>query len=143
MTDSMVAIIVVIVSAVVGPAVVIQLNARARRIERRLGTPNGAGNVTEMLTSVYHSVGQLLDGQTGQDTRLAKIDTRLAEGELRFAAMEARLDGHDRRLEGIEGSCSALVQIEEATSVSVAAVAGKLDVANRATDPQPPDDTTT
>lgn len=136
------ALAVVIVSAVIGPMLLAFQAARSRRIEARLGTPNGAGNVSEMLGSIHHSVGQLLDGQSGQDIRLAKIETRLASDERLIVSLETRLDGvdvrmgaEDLRLAGIEESCVHLSAATTAAAISASAVAGALDAARRHDDP--------
>lgn len=130
------AVLVVSISAVIGPMLLAYQAARSRRIEARLGTPNGAGNVSEMLGSIHHSVGQLLDGQTGQDVRLAKIETRLARNEGLIVSLETRLDNDDRRLSGIEESCVHLSAATTAAAISASAVAGALDAARRHDDPQ-------
>lgn len=55
--------------------------ATALRTKSAVGTPNGSGNVTQMLE-------RLLAGQTGQDVRLA--------------VLERRTNTIDQRLDGIE-----------------------------------------
>lgn len=73
-----------------GFSVVVALIALVdHRTRKAIGTPNGQGNVVEML-------GKLLAGQTGQDARLAEI--------------EARQNTTDGQLQHIEGR---LVRIEE------------------------------
>ena len=58
------------------------------RMRQTIGTPNGQGNVVEMLE-------WLLEGQAGQDRRLADIETRQNNAE-------GRLNHIDDRLRSIE-----------------------------------------
>lgn len=58
------------------------------RMRQTIGTPNGQGNVVEMLE-------WLLEGQAGQDRRLADIETRQNNAE-------GRLNHIDWRLRSIE-----------------------------------------
>ena len=58
------------------------------RMRQTIGTPNGQGNVVEMLEL-------LLEGQAGQDRRLADIETRQNNAE-------GRLNHIDDRLRSIE-----------------------------------------
>jgi hypothetical protein len=48
-----------------------------------IGKPNGKGTALEMLA-------KLLDGQTGQDQRLARIERNQVDHEARIRALEAR-----------------------------------------------------
>ncbi|MEZ5350962.1 MAG: hypothetical protein R2714_17455 [Microthrixaceae bacterium] len=67
---------------VIGPTIVALIGLR--EVKRRVGTPNGQGNVIEMLERILH-------GQTGQDSRLAQIEVRLNRGDQRFTEIEGRL----------------------------------------------------
>ena len=58
------------------------------RMHQTIGTPNGQGNVVEMLE-------RLLEDQAGQDRRLADIETRQNNAE-------GRLNHIDWRLRSIE-----------------------------------------
>ena len=58
------------------------------RMHQTIGTPNGQGNVVEMLE-------RLLEDQAGQDRRLADIETRQNN-------TEGRLNHIDDRLRSIE-----------------------------------------
>ena len=58
------------------------------RMRQTIGTPNGQGNVVEMLE-------RLLEDQAGQDRRLADIETRQNNAE-------GRLNHIDDRLRSIE-----------------------------------------
>lgn len=59
--------------------------ARAEQAHEAIGSPNGQGNVVEMLE-------RLLAGQTGQDARLARLEGQRAEDRERLGRMEGRLD---------------------------------------------------
>lgn len=133
------AIVAVIISAIAGPLLVAHQAARTRRIESRLGVPNGAGNVAEMVGRTLHTVGLLYDGQLAQDAHLVRIDERLAAGDVRLAAGDARMTAMEQRLLRIESTCSALAASEEDTARSVAAVAGAVGASRRHDDPQPAD----
>ena len=54
------------------------------RMRQMIGTPNGQGNVVEILE-------RLLEGQAGQDRRLADIETRQNNAERRLNHIDARL----------------------------------------------------
>lgn len=75
-----------------GFSVVVALIALVeQRMRKAIGTPNGQGNVVEML-------GKLLAGQTGQDARLAEIEARqnTTDGQLQY--IEGRLVRIEERL---------------------------------------------
>lgn len=55
-------------------------------IRARLGDPNGNGDIVKMLT-------RLIDGQAGQDLRLAKLEHGQAEHGERISRIERQL--HD------------------------------------------------
>ena len=55
--------------------------AAKKSTEDKLGTPNGHGTIAEMMA-------KLLDGQTGQDTRLAVIEQRQVRQAERLSAIE-------------------------------------------------------
>jgi hypothetical protein len=90
------AIWVALIASVIGPVVVARLARHgtkreiSRELEQRVGTPNGKGNVVEMLE-------RLLTGQTGQDNRLARIEARQIDHEARIRAIEARNPEGDNR----------------------------------------------
>lgn len=62
------------ITAVLGPVMLAMVTRR--EIKSRVGTPNGQGNVVEMLE-------KLIESQAGQDRRLAEHDRRLARLEAR------------------------------------------------------------
>lgn len=87
-------VVVAIITSVVGP-VVVGLFARRgfiRELGNRVGDPNGQGTVVQMLE-------RLLDGQTGQDKRLARIESRLLDHEARIRSLESRHPIIDRNKE--------------------------------------------
>ncbi len=49
-----------------------------------IGTPNGQGNVVQMLE-------RILAGQTGQDNRLARLEAHQHDHETRLAVVEGQL----------------------------------------------------
>lgn len=113
---ALIGLVGLIVSAVLGPILVIrQGRANKEAIEDKLGVPNGHGNVVQMLTT-------LLDGQTGQDRRLASIESRLHRGDEKMSTHGHQLDAIvsaqadlDYRVQTIESSCQALPAIRTAT----------------------------
>lgn len=80
--------------ALVG-AVAIVAVAWIGKVSSKLGTPNGQGNVVEMLQ-------QLLVGQTGQDTRLADLETGQHVHAIRLDGIDATQRTTTRRLAQIE-----------------------------------------
>lgn len=56
----------------------------------RIGTPNGEGNVVQMLE-------RILRGQTGQDSRLARLEERANHTVEVVGRLEHRLDELERR----------------------------------------------
>ena len=73
---ALVAALASIVSALIGLAA-------KKSNEERIGTPNGHGTIAEMMA-------KLLDGQTGQDTRLAVIERRQIEQAERLSSVEQK-----------------------------------------------------
>ena len=74
-----------------GFSVVVALIALVeQRMRKAIGTPNGQGNVVEMLH-------QLLAGQAIQDGRLVTIEQRLNHGDERFTNIEGRLTSIERK----------------------------------------------
>ena len=112
-----VAVVVAVVSAVIGPLVVAKANERAKRIEAALGTPNGHGDIVHMMEKLLH-------GQTGQDARLAAIEARMSKGDDRMIRLGTRLstqgdqlDSLSRRVGRIETSCQFIAHhVEETTA---------------------------
>lgn len=86
-------------------------------IKSRVGSPNGNGNVVEMLEKI-------LNGQTGQDSRLAAHDDRLA-----------RLEGN---VQAIRQDCHLIRAADEATAERVQDIARGVGVDRRHTDEEHP-----
>ena len=78
-------VMVALIASLIGPGALTVLNrwGTKRELERRVGTPNGKGNLVEMCESI-------LAGQAGQDNRLARIESRQMDHESRIRAIEAR-----------------------------------------------------
>ena len=80
--------IVVAIVMALGSVSVALIGLVGIRMHQTIGTPNGQGNVVEMLE-------RLLEDQAGQDRRLADIETRQNNAE-------GRLNHIDDRLRSIE-----------------------------------------
>jgi hypothetical protein len=108
----------VVVSAVVGPVWVTRISQQAKTatdqakesIEARLGVPNGHGDMSTMLGTIIHQQAQLLDGQTGQDVRLAKIETRLSKGDERMGHLGARISHVGDQVSDVAEAQTALAE---------------------------------
>jgi len=59
-------------------------------LHERIGTPNGEGNVVQMLTKVLEGQATFLAQQAGQDRRLASLEHRGIDIERRVIALEQR-----------------------------------------------------
>ena len=69
--------------------------------KRAMGTPNGHGDLATMMA-------KLLDGQTGQDTRLAVIERRQIEQAERLTQVEHTQQTFCASVHGIEVAVDAL-----------------------------------
>lgn len=89
-----VAIVVVVISAVIGPVVVVWATARTRKVAERaahtLGEKPQSDDPEQSLT-VVQMLQKVLEGQAGQDNRLAAHDAL-------HAAHDRRLDEHHQRI---------------------------------------------
>ena len=94
MTEAEALVYVALIGAIVTPIVTGALARRGtkRELEHRVGTPNGHGNVVEMLTS-------LLTGQADQDNRIAKLERGHLDHESRIRSIEARHEILDKTRE--------------------------------------------
>ena len=94
MTDAEALVYVALIGAIVTPIVTGALARRGtkRELENRVGTPNGHGNVVEMLE-------RLVTGQAGQDNRLARLERGQLEHESRIRSIEARHETLDKTRE--------------------------------------------
>lgn len=72
------------VAAVGGVAAAYAANIARREVANRIGTPNGDGNVVQMLTT-------LLNGQAGQDARIARLEGIAMQQGIDLAAQDTRL----------------------------------------------------
>lgn len=70
-------------------AIVVQGRRTRREVEKRVGTPNGQGNVVQMLERALQHQGR-------QDERMQNVLTRLGR-------IEAGQKKQDERLEALEG----------------------------------------
>lgn len=104
-----VAIIVAMIGAA-GSTAAVMAAGLAKRIEGRLGTPNGHGDVATMLGTLIHQQAQLLDGQTGQDARLAVIEGRLGKGDERMAGLGGRLSDMADQVDDLAGKLAPLIE---------------------------------
>lgn len=81
-TEVMVAVIGAI--GVIGAAGFGFLGVWVQSIKKSIGDPNGHGDVSAML-------GKLLDGQAGQDIRLAKLEAGQSRQSSRITSVERRI----------------------------------------------------
>ena len=79
---------VVIILAIIGAfgsiGAAYAANTARKDVRDRIGTPNGQGNVVEMME-------RLLAGQTGQDTRIARLEGVQVQHGIDLAAHDERL----------------------------------------------------
>lgn len=94
MTEAEALVYVALIGAIVAPAASMVLTRRGtkRELEQRVGTPNGHGNVVEMLE-------RLVTGQAGQDNRIAKLERGQLDHESRIRSIEARHEILDKTRE--------------------------------------------
>lgn len=92
-----VAIVVAIVAAAGSVGAAWAANAARRQVGHaaedlrdRIGEPNGKGNVVQMLTT-------LLNGQAGQDNRIARLEGVQVQHGIDIAALQQRLHVLERR----------------------------------------------
>lgn len=97
------AVLVAIIVSVVGPSILVVLNARSNgSLAKKVGDPNGHGSLVEMVNEALGNgrravqlSEQVLTGQAEQDARLASI-------EARAGVTERHVDSLDRRLSDVE-----------------------------------------
>jgi hypothetical protein len=85
-----------VVSALIGLAA-------KKSAEDRIGTPNGHGD------DIMSMLGKMLDGQTGQDTRLAVIERRQIEQAERLSSVERTQQTFCASVHGLTGAIEAHV----------------------------------
>ena len=96
-----------LVAALGGLAVaIVQARAAIHEQAQRIGTPNGHGNLVEMME-------RLLSGQTGQDSRLAVIEARQVRQAERLHAIEDTQQQFCASVHGIEVAVDARPQSDD------------------------------
>lgn len=115
-----VAIVIALIGAVSAIASAYLANSARRDVKDRIGDPNGGQDVVSMLTKI-------LDGQTGQDARLAVHDTLFAKVDHRLNVLSASVDT-------IRQDCHFIRLADENTALKVDDIAGKVGADRRHTD---------
>ena len=80
-----VAIVIAVIGALSAVTSAYIANSARKDVKDRIGDPNGGQDVVSMLTKI-------LDGQTGQDARLAIHDTLFAKVDHRLNVLSASVD---------------------------------------------------
>lgn len=117
---STVAIVIALIGAVSAIASAYLAHSAHKDVKDRIGDPNGGQDVVSMLTKI-------LDGQTGQDARLAVHDTL-------FAKMDHRLNVLSSSVDTIRQDCHFIRLSDENTSHKVDDIAGKVGADRRHAD---------
>lgn len=115
-----VAIVIALIGAVSAIASAYLANSARKDVKVRIGDPNGGQDVVSMLTKI-------LDGQTGQDARLAVHDTL-------FAKMDHRLNVLSSSVDTIRQDCHFIRLADENPSHKVDDIAGKVGADRRHAD---------
>lgn len=115
-----VAIVIALIGAVSAIASAYLANSARKDMKDRIGDPNGGQDVVSMLTKI-------LDGQTGQDARLAVHDTLFAKVDHRLNVLSASVDT-------IRKECHFIRAVDEDTAHKVDDIAGKVGADRRHTD---------
>lgn len=115
-----VAIIIAIIGALSAVASAYLANSARKDVKDRIGNPNSGQDVVSMLTKI-------LEGQTGQDARLAVHDTL-------FARVDHRLNVLSESVDTIRKDCHFIREMDEETAHKVTDIAGKVDADRRAAD---------
>lgn len=89
------AVAVALIAAVASVVAALIGLATKKSTEDKLGTPNGHGNIVQMME-------RLLAGQTGQDERLAVIEARQVRQAERLSAIEDTQQTFCASVHGIE-----------------------------------------
>lgn len=117
---STVAIVIALIGAVSAIASAYLAHSAHKDVKDRIGDPNGGQDVVSMLTKI-------LDGQTGQDARLAIHDTL-------FAKMDHRLNVLSSSVDTIRQDCHFIRLADESTAHKVDDIAGKVSADRRHAD---------
>ncbi|HMS89274.1 MAG TPA: hypothetical protein PKE56_12555 [Acidimicrobiales bacterium] len=115
-----VAIVIAVIGALSAVTSAYIANAPGRDVNNRIGEPNGGQAVVSMLTKI-------LDGQTGQDARLAIHDTLFAKVDHRLNVLSASVDS-------IRHDCHYIRAMDESTAHKVDDIAGKVSADRRHSD---------
>ena len=115
-----VAIVIAVIGAVSAITSAHLANSSHKDVKDRIGEPNDGQDVVSMLTKI-------LDGQTGQDARLAVHDTL-------FAKMDHRLNVLSSSVDTIRQDCHFIRLADENTSHKVDDIAGKVGADRRHAD---------
>lgn len=115
-----VAIVIAVIGALSAVTSAYIANSARKDVKDRIGDPNGGQDVVSMLTKI-------LDGQTGQDARLAIHDTLFAKVDHRLNVLSASVDT-------IRHNCHYIRAMDESTAHKVDDIAGKVGADHRHTD---------
>lgn len=115
-----VAIVIAVIGAISAVLSAYLANSARKDVKDRIGEPNGGQDVVSMLTKI-------LDGQTGQDARLAVHDTLFAKVDHRLNVLSASVDT-------IRHDCHLIRAMDEDVSHKVDDIAGKVGADRRHTD---------
>ena len=115
-----VAIVIAVIGALSAVTSAYIANSARRDVKNRIGEPNGGQDVVSMLTKI-------LDGQTGQDARLAIHDTLFAKVDHRLNVLSASVDS-------IRHDCHYIRAMDESTAHKVDDIAGKVSADRRHAD---------
>ena len=112
-----VAIVIAVIGALSAVTSAYIANSARRDVKNRIGEPNGGQDVVSMLTKI-------LDGQTGQDARLAIHDTLFAKVDHRLNVLSASVDT-------IRHDCHLIRAMDENAAHKVDDIAGKVGADRR------------
>ena len=115
-----VAIVIAVIGALSAVTSAYIANSARKDVKDRIGDPNGGQDVVSMLTKI-------LDGQTGQDARLAVHDTL-------FAKVDHRLNVLSTSVDTIRHDCHYIRAMDEDTAHKVSDIAGKVSADRRHSD---------
>ena len=101
------AVIVASIAAVASITTALISLATKKSTEEKIGTPNGQGNLVQMLESSLRGQALLLEGQTGQDERLAVIEARQIRQAERLSAIEDTQQTFCASVHGLEVAVTA------------------------------------
>lgn len=115
-----VSIVIALIGAVSAIASAYLAHSAHKDVKNRIGEPNGGQDVVSMLTKI-------LDGQTGQDARLAIHDTLFAKVDHRLNVLSASVDT-------IRHDCHLIRAMDENAAHKVSDIAGKVSADRRHAD---------